>query len=165
MFVDCNTLSSITAHRADMHYDTVFSVRPARPTVLQNTYTGLQFFYVVQSLGCLASSQDNGDEPTPRIWPGNSPLPIIQVKALGLTRGGPANTTYWANIVLMLDRRLRRWPNIKAILAQRLVFAGGGGWLCWWSVQSLILIEGACSTWPCVKLVSIHWFQPWRRRH
>ena len=29
--------------------------------------------------------------------------------------------------VLMLGHRLRRWPNIKSALAQRLVFVFGGG--------------------------------------
>ena len=38
----------------------------------------------------------------------------------------PANTTRWANIVLKLVHRLRRWHNIKTTLAQWLVFAGIG---------------------------------------
>ena len=36
----------------------------------------------------------------------------------------PANTTRWNNDVLMLAQRLRRWPNIKTSLFQRVVFAG-----------------------------------------
>ena len=36
----------------------------------------------------------------------------------------PANTTRWNNTVLMLGQRLRRWPNIKTALFQRVVFAG-----------------------------------------
>ena len=34
----------------------------------------------------------------------------------------PANTTRWNNDVLMLPQRLRRWPNIKTSLFQRVVF-------------------------------------------
>ena len=34
------------------------------------------------------------------------------------------NTRRWLNVVLMLARRLRRRPNIKTTLGQRLVFAG-----------------------------------------
>ena len=36
----------------------------------------------------------------------------------------PANTTRWNNDVLMLAQRLRRWPNIKTSLFQRVVSAG-----------------------------------------
>ena len=36
----------------------------------------------------------------------------------------PANTTRWSNDVLMLAQRLRRWPNIKTSLFQRVVLAG-----------------------------------------
>ena len=39
----------------------------------------------------------------------------------------PANTRRWTNVVLMLAQRLRRWPDIKATLAQCLVFAGRDG--------------------------------------
>ena len=35
-----------------------------------------------------------------------------------------ANTTRWPSVGLMLAHRLRRWPNIKPALGQRLVFAG-----------------------------------------
>ena len=35
----------------------------------------------------------------------------------------PANKRRWLNVVLMLARRLRRRPNIKTTLGQRLVFA------------------------------------------
>ena len=35
-----------------------------------------------------------------------------------------ANTRRWADVVLMLVNRLRRWPNIKTTSAWRLVFAG-----------------------------------------
>ena len=35
----------------------------------------------------------------------------------------PTNTTRWNNDVLMLAQRLRRWPNIKTALFQRIVFA------------------------------------------
>ena len=41
-----------------------------------------------------------------------------------LLRYIPANTIRWPNVVLMLDHRLRRWPNIKTTSGQRLVFAG-----------------------------------------
>ena len=36
----------------------------------------------------------------------------------------PANTRHTANVVLMMDRRRRRWANIKTILDKRLLFAG-----------------------------------------
>ena len=36
----------------------------------------------------------------------------------------PENTMGWPNVVLMLDKRRRRWSNIKTTLGQRLVFAG-----------------------------------------
>ena len=36
-----------------------------------------------------------------------------------------------ANVWLMLDHRLRRWPNIKPTLAQRFVFAGYAGCVMW----------------------------------
>ena len=36
----------------------------------------------------------------------------------------PGNTRRWTNADLMLAHRLRRWPNIKSALVQRLVFAG-----------------------------------------
>ena len=38
----------------------------------------------------------------------------------------PANTRRWINVGLILARRLRRRPNIKTTLDQRLVFAGSG---------------------------------------
>ena len=41
-----------------------------------------------------------------------------------LDKSIPANTSSSANVVLMLARRLRRRPNIKTTLDQRLVFAG-----------------------------------------
>ena len=37
-----------------------------------------------------------------------------------------ASTKREANVVLLLGRRRRRWPNIKTLLAQCLVFAGIG---------------------------------------
>ena len=40
--------------------------------------------------------------------------------------GYPANTTRWNNDGLMLDHRLRRWPNLKTFLFQRVVIAGIG---------------------------------------
>ena len=42
----------------------------------------------------------------------------------------PANTGRIANAGLMLVHRLRRWPNIKPALAQRLVFVGVGCICC-----------------------------------
>ena len=36
----------------------------------------------------------------------------------------PADTKRWPNVVLMLYHSLRRWPNIKTTLGQRLVSAG-----------------------------------------
>ena len=36
----------------------------------------------------------------------------------------PTTTRHWPDVVLMLARRLRRRPNIKTTLGQRLVFAG-----------------------------------------
>ena len=42
----------------------------------------------------------------------------------------PANTTRWNNDVLKLGQRLRRWPNIKTSLFQRVVFAGVLGDYC-----------------------------------
>ena len=47
----------------------------------------------------------------------------------------PANTACWNNDVLMLAQRLRRWPNIKTSLVQRVVFAG---------------MDRQIETWPCV---------------
>ena len=41
--------------------------------------------------------------------------------------GIPADTRRWTDVCLMLAYRLRRWANIKQILVQRLVPAGGGG--------------------------------------
>ena len=37
-------------------------------------------------------------------------------------------TLYWTNGGLILGHRLRRWPNIKPQLAQRLVFANTSRW-------------------------------------
>ena len=34
----------------------------------------------------------------------------------------------WTNVVLMLDNRLRRWPNIKTTFDERLLFAGRPRW-------------------------------------
>ena len=33
------------------------------------------------------------------------------------------NMTCWLNVVLMLGHRLRRWPNIKTTLRERVMFA------------------------------------------
>ena len=41
-----------------------------------------------------------------------------------LARDCPANTRLWTNDGIMFGYRLRRWPNIKPSLFQRLVFAG-----------------------------------------
>ena len=36
----------------------------------------------------------------------------------------PANMRFWLNVGLLLVHRLRRWPNSKPTLGQRLIFAG-----------------------------------------
>ena len=48
---------------------------------------------------------------------------VPEMIALALNQDDPANTRRWANAVLMLGWRLRRWPNIKTTFAERLVFA------------------------------------------
>ena len=40
------------------------------------------------------------------------------------TGGYPENTIRWTNVVLILGQRRRRWPNIEAIMVQRIVFIG-----------------------------------------
>ena len=50
----------------------------------------------------------------------------IYVSASFLKQITPENTRHEANFVLMLARRFRRRPNIKATLCQRRVLAGTG---------------------------------------
>ena len=40
------------------------------------------------------------------------------------SRAQPSNTRRRPNVGLMLDQRLRRWPNNNTLLGQRLVLAG-----------------------------------------
>ena len=53
------------------------------------------------------------------LW--TNPCYLYQFKKL------PSNTKHWPNAGLMLDQRLRRWPNIKPALGQCFVFAGRRG--------------------------------------
>ena len=48
---------------------------------------------------------------------------IMNSRLLSTSESNPANTRHWPNVVLMLARRLRRRPNIKTTLDERLVFA------------------------------------------
>ena len=46
------------------------------------------------------------------------------VRTHDLRISNPVNTRHWSNVGLILDHRLRRWPNINPILLQCLVFTG-----------------------------------------
>ena len=54
----------------------------------------------------------------------------------------PANTTPWTSVCLLLAHRLRRWPNIKTTVVQRLVFAGLSGVVLVVVIDSGVLNQG-----------------------
>ena len=54
----------------------------------------------------------------------------------------PANTRRWTNADLMLAHRLRRWPNIKSALVQRLMFAGYHWKLLEYRIKKQIYLVG-----------------------
>ena len=47
-----------------------------------------------------------------------------KTKNIAVQRGPPENICQQTNAGLMLVHRLRRWPNIKPTLGQRILFAG-----------------------------------------
>ena len=50
---------------------------------------------------------------------------VLFLEKPGMTRESRAVDNYWgARDILLLAQRLRRWPNIKTSLFQRVVFAG-----------------------------------------
>ena len=61
----------------------------------------------------------------------------------------PANTTLWNNDVLMLPQRLRRWPNIKTSLFQRVVFG---------SCNKSLVCEKVVRLWP---VWPVRLLRPW----
>ena len=56
----------------------------------------------------------------------------------------PANMRRWHNVCLLLAHRLRRWPNSKPALGQRLMFAAQG----YISLQSMTLRSLSLSITP-----------------
>ena len=63
----------------------------------------------------------------------------------------PADTRRWTNVGLMLTHRLRRWPNNKTTLVQRLVPAGCG-LIRLWANQTMGQSDGRNGTdggWAC----------------
>ena len=68
----------------------------------------------------------------------------------------PAYSRRWANVVLTLGHRLRRLPNVKTTLAQRLVFAGCLVVTGFWHRLLLLLLLWWQSYWPRHPPLDVH---------